>query len=150
MEKSSSRALIFDEKKRTYLVTHNYTNPKNNGKWSTVGGRRETFDATDIDCLRRELTEELGESALDSLRIISKVGEFSTSCELYGIDTVIHHFYYCELLPGKSISPSLNQVELRNGQFFEKEKIKQIADSKMFVLGCEFDLIEKVYASFYN
>ena len=30
--RSTSRALIFNRKKQVYLVTHNYTQPKNDGK----------------------------------------------------------------------------------------------------------------------
>ncbi len=60
MSKSSSRALIFDRNDRVYLVTHYYLNPKNEGKWSTIGGRRESHDYDDRSCLIREIEEEFG------------------------------------------------------------------------------------------
>jgi hypothetical protein len=37
-----------------------FINPKNDGEWPTVKGRREKSDNTDEECLLREISEEFG------------------------------------------------------------------------------------------
>lgn len=141
MDKSSSRALIFDQQDKVYIVTHFYMNPANDGKWSTVGGRREELDKDDLDCLKREIVEEFGQETLDGLEVRHKVGEYKRKCEINNTDTVTHHFYFCRLKPGHSISPSKHQSEVKDGTFVTLEEVLEIERSNNFVLGCEAKFI---------
>lgn len=141
MEKSSSRALIIDSKNQVYLVTHNYLNPKNDGKWSTVGGRREPLDSDDRSCLIREIGEEFGEETLRHLDVVEKIGSFTRPCEINEQDTVSHHFFVCRWTGAQALNPSLHQSEIKDGRFFTLAEVEEIAANENFVLGCEARLI---------
>lgn len=142
MDKSSSRALIFRDDHKVYLVIHNYVNPKNYGKWSTVGGRREKNDSSDLECLKREIQEEFGEQLLVGLANFEKAGSFTKKCEINEKDSVTHHFFYCCLKEGMNISPNMHQNEVFQGRFFDRKEVQQLQKHHNFVLGCEADLIE--------
>lgn len=141
---SSSRALIFNGQGQVYLVMHNYKNPKNFGKWSTPGGRRDIDDRNHRDCLYRELEEEFGSQVAQKISIEADLGPHKRICEVDASETVTHHFYYCLWKNSENLIPrGEDHHEIIEGRFFSVEEALDLAKRHLFVLGCEGPLIEK-------
>lgn len=144
MFNTTSRALIFNDKNEVYLVIHNYLNPENNGKWSTPGGRMEDHDQDELTCLKREIAEEFGAESVNRIDFGQKVGVFIKASRFGKQDTVTHHFFYCRLQSGKTISPSKHQSEIIEGRFCTIEDVLKIEKENNFILGCEAQYIESI------
>ena len=133
--KEAVRALIVNGKSQLYMVVHHYFDPRNHGKWSTVGGRVESGDVSEIACLRREFTEEFGEAVDHQIKILDKVAMLDWKDEFNTGNTVRHHFYHVEFF-GDQLVPAQPE-EIVEGRFLTMEEIQSLkAEGKLF-FGCE-------------
>lgn len=142
--RSTSRALLFDDDFRVYLVTHDYTNPENQGKWSTIGGLRDPEDASDLACLKRELSEELTFEAAAAIEIGPKLDTFVRECVVEGKDLVAYHFYKCRISSEFGFGKHHHASELLDGRFFDFSEVEEIEKAGQFILGCEANFIRDV------
>lgn len=134
----SVRALITNRKDEAYLVIHNYVNPKNTGKWSTVGGLRDETDFDEVACLTREIEEEFGAGALEQMTIGRKISTVRRTHETSG-KSVDYHFYQVSFA-GDELLPT--SPEIIKGAFLPFSALADIkAEGKLF-----FDVEDSLYA----
>jgi len=132
--KRASRAIIVNLQREVYLVVHNYVNPRNAGKWSTVGGRRDASDRDDLGCLRREIAEEFGADVLENCRIVSEIGSILK-------DQVRHIFFAVEFF-GDTLKP-LHTDEVLKGEFMALEAAEELGRVGKLFFGTEYSMAAK-------
>lgn len=132
--KQAVRAIIKNEADKYYFVIHNYQNPKNFGKWSTLGGRVEPSDSSLESFLQRELSEEIGATDASKIEIIKYLSKINKN-------KVEHHFFYCECeCEGLELSELEIDEVLEVKEFTISEIVELKEKSKLF-FGEEADLI---------
>ena len=110
------RALVVNNKKEIFFVQHNEQDPKNLGKWSTIGGGLDSGE-TYIECLFREIEEEFGYVSAQNIKIGTKL----LKNEYYGR---IDHFY-AAFYKGKNLIPIVTE-EIISSQWFTHEEVLKL------------------------
>jgi 8-oxo-dGTP pyrophosphatase MutT (NUDIX family) len=127
--RTTVRAVIINSTGQVFLVQHNEHNPSDLGKWATVGGGLEEFDADYETCLKREIAEEFGEESLNNITVIEKL---FVNRQSYRED----HFYMV-FFSGDNLEPVAGP-EILNFKWFELNAISKLP----FFFGFEPDLCQ--------